>query len=211
VIGLQSELMGMTALGMRHVLPLTGDPAKVGDHPGATSVYDVTSIELIRIVTQLNSGLNANGKAIKRGTDLVIGCTFNPNAKNLDAQISRLERKLAAGAQYVMTQPVFDTGLVEEMARRTARFKVPILTGVWPLLNGRQAEFLHNEVPGISIPEPVREAMRGLEGPEARAKGIAIASDVCRAVLDHFPGVYLITPFLNYETTLELTQFVRGQ
>lgn len=211
VIGLQSELLGMAALGIRHVLPLTGDPAKVGDHPGAKSVYDVTSIELIKIIAQLNGGLNANGKSIKRGTDLVIGCTFNPNARNLDAQLNRLERKIAAGAQYVLTQPVFDTRLVEEMARRTEQYNIPILTGVWPLLNGRQAEFLHNEVPGIVIPDAVRESMRGLEGSEGRARGIEIAKEVCRSVLDHFPGVYLITPFLQYDTTVELAQFVRAQ
>ena len=211
VIGLQSELMGMAALGIRHVLPLTGDPAKVGDHPGATSVYDVTSIELIRIIAQLNAGLNANGRDLKRGTELVIGCTFNPNARNLDAQLSRLERKIAAGAQYVMTQPVFDTGLVAELARRTAPFRVPVLTGVWPLLGGRQAEFLHNEVPGITIPEAIRDNLRNLEGTEGVSKGMEIAKDVCRAVLDHFPGVYLITPFLKYETTVELTEFVRAQ
>jgi homocysteine S-methyltransferase len=211
VIGLQSELMGMVALGICHVLPLTGDPAKVGDHPGATSVYDVTSIELIRIIAQLNRGLNANGKDIRCNPGFVIGCTFNPNARNLDAQLSRLERKLAAGAQYVMTQPVFDPALVAELARRTAAFRVPVLTGVWPLLNARQAEFLHNEVPGIVIPEGVREAMRGLEGAAGAAKGVALAKEVCRAVLEHFPGVYLITPFLKYETTVELAQFVRGE
>ena len=86
---------------------------------------------------------------------------------------------------------------------------MPILTGVWPLLNGRQAEFLHNEVPGISIPDAVREAMRGREGAEGRAKGVEIGREICSSVLDHFPGVYLITPFLNYETTVELAQFVR--
>jgi homocysteine S-methyltransferase len=129
----------------------------------------------------------------------------------MNAQLSRLERKLAAGAKYVLTQPVFDTGLVEEMAHRVEAFGVPVFTGVWPLLNGRQAEFLHNEVPGISIPEPVRESMRGLEGPSGTARGIEIAKDVCRAALDHFPGVYLITPFLRYDTTVELTHFVRQQ
>ena len=211
VIGLQSELMGMAALGIRHVLPLTGDPSKVGDHPGATSVYDVTSVELMKIIGQLNAGLNANGKSIKRGAQLVFGCTFNPNAKNLDAQISRLERKLAAGASYVMTQPVFDIRLVEETARRTKAFGVPVFIGVWPLLNGRQAEFLHNEVPGISIPDSVREIMSGREGAEGRAKGVEIASEICRSVLDHFPGVYLITPFLSYETTVALAHFARGR
>jgi homocysteine S-methyltransferase len=211
VIGLQSELMGMAALGIRHVLPLTGDPSKVGDHPGATSVYDVTSVELMKIIGQLNAGLNANGKSIKQGTRLVYGCTFNPNAKNLDAQISRLERKLAAGATYVMTQPVFDVRLVEETARRTKQYGVPVFVGVWPLLNGRQAEFLHNEVPGISIPDNVREFMSGSEGAAGRAKGVEIAKGICSSVLDHFPGVYLITPFLSYDTTVELAQFARSR
>jgi homocysteine S-methyltransferase len=183
----------------------------VGDHPGATSVYDVTSIELMRIIAQLNLGLNASGKSIRQSTRLVAGCTFNPNAKNLDAQVQRLERKIAAGARYVMTQPVFDTRLVEETARRTKGLGVPVLIGVWPLLNGRQAEFLHNEVPGIVVPESVRAAMRGKEGAAGRAQGMEIAKDVCRSVLDHFPGVYLITPFLVYETTVELAQFAREQ
>jgi homocysteine S-methyltransferase len=125
--------------------------------------------------------------------------------------MSRLERKLAAGAQYVMTQPVFDTALVEETARRTAGLGLPVFVGVWPLLSGRQAEFLHNEVPGIVIPERVRTRMSGLEGAAGRGEGVAIAKDVCRAVLDHFPGVYLITPFLSYDTTVELSAFVRSE
>lgn len=210
LLGLQSELMGMAALGIRHVLPLTGDPSKVGDHPGAASVYDVNSIELIRMIGRLNEGFNHIGKSIKVPTRFVIGCTFNPNAKNLDAQISRLERKIAAGAQYAMTQPVFDVKLVRQMAERTSHLQIPILTGVWPLLNGRQAEFLHNEVPGIVIPDHVRAAMAGLEGAEGRKRGIEIAKEVCGEVLERFPGVYLITPFLNYETTVELAQFVRA-
>lgn len=211
LIGLQSELMGMAALGMRHVLPLTGDPAKVGDHPGAASIYDVTSIELIKIIARLNEGFNYIGKAIKVPTKLVIGCTFNPNAKNIEAQLSRLERKLKAGAQYVMTQPVFDTAIVAEVETRLKRFGVPIFIGVWPLLNGRQAEFLHNEVPGIVIPEKVRADMGGREGPDGRRHGLEIAKEVCRAILDRFPCVYLITPFLNYETTVELAQFARNR
>ncbi len=210
LLGLQSELMGMAALGIRHVLPLTGDPAKVGDHPGAKSVYDVTSVQLIGIVKRLNEGFNHVGKSVKAQTRFVTGCTFNPNAKHLDAQIARLERKLAAGAQYVMTQPVFDTALVKTVAERTASLGVPIFMGVWPLLNGRQAEFLHNEVPGILIPDAVRQKMAGKEGPEGRAMGVELAKEICRASLDHFPGVYLITPFLNYELTVELTQFARG-
>ena len=209
LLGLQSELMGMAALGIRHVLPLTGDPAKVGDHPGAKSVYDVTSVQLIGIVKRFNEGFNHVGKSVKAQTRFVTGCTFNPNAKHLDAQIARLERKLAAGAQYVMTQPVFDTSLVETVAKRTAGLGVPIFMGVWPLLNGRQAEFLHHEVPGILIPDAVREKMSGKEGHDGRVAGLEIAKDVCRAALGCFPGVYLITPFLNYELTVELSNFAR--
>jgi methionine synthase / methylenetetrahydrofolate reductase(NADPH) len=211
LIGLQSELMGIAALGIRHVLPLTGDPAKFGDQPGASSVYDVNSIQLMEIISGLNKGYNFAGKNIKYSTDFVMGCTFNPNAKNLDAQVARLERKVAAGARYVMTQPVFDQALVHQMHARTKHLKVPILTGVWPLLNGRQTEFLHHEVPGIIIPDQIRSRMAGTEGQQGRRQGVEIAKDVVRAALDCFPGIYLITPFLAYDTTAELAQFVRNR
>ena len=210
VLGLQSELLGMAALGMRHVLPLTGDPSRVGDHPGAASVYDVNSIELIGIIKRLNEGFSHAGKSIKTATQFLIGCTFNPNAKNLDSQVNRLERKVAAGAHFAMTQPVFDVRMVEEMKRRTAHLGIPIFTGVWPLLSGRQAEFLHNEVPGIVVPENVRAEMAGREGVEGRATGVKLAKEITRMALQQFPGVYLITPFLQYETTVELAEFARG-
>ncbi len=211
VLGLQSDLMGMAALGIRHVLPLTGDPAKVGDHPGAASVYDVTSIQLIEIIRRLNEGFTQAGGELRKSPGFVIGCTFNPNARNLDAQVARLERKVAAGAQYVMTQPVFDPVLVGETRRRTAHLGVPVFPGVWPLLNGRQARFLHNEVPGITIPENVLSAMEGREGIEGRREGLRLARDIVSAILDQFPGVYLMTPFLAYETTAELAAFVRSR
>ncbi|MEY2479086.1 MAG: methionine synthase / methylenetetrahydrofolate reductase [Verrucomicrobiota bacterium] len=210
LLGLQSELLGMAALGMRHVLPLTGDPARVGDQPGAASVYDVNSIELIAIIKRMNEGFSNSGKSIRTATDFVIGCTFNPNSKNLDAQVERLERKVAAGARFVMTQPVFDVDLVEQMHRRTEHLGVPIFTGVWPLLSGRQAEFLHNEVPGIIVPEKVRAALSALGSAEACEYGMKLAQEITREALAHFPGVYLITPFLRYETTSELAEFARS-
>ena len=210
LLGLQSELLGMAALGMRHVLPLTGDPARVGDHPGAASVYDVNSVQLIAIAKRMNEGFNHAGKSLSTATQFVVGCTFNPNSKNLAAQISRLERKVAAGAQYVMTQPVFDLRVLDEMAKRTQGFGVPIFTGVWPLLSGRQTEFLHNEVPGIVVPEEVRSQMAGSEGEEGQARGLSIAREISRAALERFQGVYLITPFLKYSTTVELAAFARG-
>lgn len=210
VLGLQSELLGMAALGMRHVLPLTGDPARVGDHPGAASVYDVNSVELISIIKRLNEGFSHAGKSIKSPTGFVIGCTFNPNARSLDSQVNRLERKVAAGAQYAMTQPVFDLRLLEEMRRRTEHLRIPIFTGVWPLLSGRQAEFLHNEVPGIVVPDTVRATMAGSEGAEGRARGVKLAKEITQAAVEQFDGAYLITPFLQYETTVELAQFARA-
>ncbi|MBV9488479.1 MAG: methylenetetrahydrofolate reductase, partial [Verrucomicrobia bacterium] len=210
LIGLQSELLGIAALGIRHVLPLTGDPAKFGDQPGASSVYDVNSVQLMQIIQGLNKGYNFAGKTIKYPTHFVIGCTFNPNAKNLDAQLKRLERKLEAGARYVMTQPVFDPALVKTMHEHTKGFGVPILTGIWPLLSQRQAEFLHHEVPGIVVPDEVRARMAGKEGPEGRKLGVEIAKEVIQTTLEYFPGIYLITPFLAYDTTAELAQFVRG-
>jgi methionine synthase / methylenetetrahydrofolate reductase(NADPH) len=210
VLGLQSELLGMAALGMRHVLPLTGDPARVGDHPGAASVYDVNSVELISIIKQLNSGFSHAGKALKAATNFVIGCTFNPNAKNLDAQVQRLERKVATGAQFVMTQPVFDVDLVKEMHRRVRHLKVPIFTGVWPLLSAKQADFLHHEVPGIIIPDSVRAELARHEAKDAAARGMRLAEEIISAAFDFFPGVYLITPFLHYEKTTALAEFARS-
>jgi len=209
LLGLQSDLLGMAALGMRHILAITGDPAKVGDHPGAASVYDANSIDLMKIIGRLNEGFNQAGREIHHDTRFITGCSFNPNARNQDAQLNRLERKLAAGAQYVMTQPVFDPALVVETARRTAPLGVPVFIGVWPLLNGRQAEFLHNEVPGITIPEAIRERIAGKEGEDGKREGIAIAQEMARVVLDHFPGIYLITPFLSAELTVELTRHIR--
>ena len=210
VLGLQSELLGMAALGMRHVLPLTGDPARVGDHPGAKSVYDVNSIELMSIIRQLNEGFTHSGKPLKARTEFVIGCTFNPNARNLDAQVQRLERKVAAGAQYVMTQPVFDAELIAQTKRRTAHLGIPMFIGIWPLLSGRQTEFLHNEVPGIIVSDRVRAAMAGSEGAEGRARGLKLAKEMTEAALAEYAGVYLITPFLQYETTVELAEFARA-
>lgn len=210
VLGLQSELLGMAALGMRHVLPLTGDPARVGDHPGACSVYDVNSIELISIIKQLNLGFSHAGKSIHTQTEFVIGCTFNPNANNLDAQIERLARKVAAGAQFAMTQPVFDVDLVRVMHERTAQFNIPMFTGVWPLLSAKQAEFLHNEVPGIIIPDVVRKDMKCCQPNEAHKVGMRLAEEIVRAALQHFSGVYLITPFLRFDMTTQLAQFARS-
>jgi methionine synthase I (cobalamin-dependent)/5,10-methylenetetrahydrofolate reductase len=205
LLGIQSELMGLGALGFRHVLALTGDPAKAGDHPGATSVYDVNSVGLIKLIHGMNNGVNAVGKSLQGKTSFVVGCAFNPNARNLDSQVKKLESKIAAGAQYVLTQPVFEPSLVKTTAEKLKPLGVPVFVGVMPLLHARNAEFLHNEVPGISIPEGIREKMRHAPDDAAAGKvGLELARELRAAVLEHFRGVYLITPFLRYELSVEL-------
>ena len=204
LIGLQSELMGIGALGFRHVLALTGDPAKVGDHPGATSVYDLNSVGLLKLLAGMNRGVNAVGKDLKGTTDFVIGCAFNPNAKNFDSQLRKLESKIAAGASYVMTQPVFDVALVKKTAESIAPLGVPVFIGVMPLLNARNAEFLHNEVPGISIPDAVREQFRHAEGAAAAEIGFQFARHLRDEIRAHTRGLYLITPFLRYDVSVRL-------
>jgi homocysteine S-methyltransferase len=211
LIGTQSELMGMAVTGLDHVLALTGDPAKVGDVPEATSVYDLNSISLIELIVKFNQGFMQSGRQLKRATQFVVGCSFNPNVKNIDVQVKRLERKLKAGAQYVMTQPIFDRLHAKQTYEATKQFGVPVLVGVMPLLNGRNCEFLHNEVPGIEIPQVVRDRMRGKEGAEGIAEGLAVARDVTSEILSYFRGIYFITPMVKYELTVELSRFVRGK
>ena len=204
LLGLQSEIMGLGTLGFRHVLALTGDPAKVGDHPGATSVYDVNSVGLIKLLAGMNNGVNAVGRQLQGRTKFIIGCAFNPNALNLDSQVKKLESKLAAGAQYVMTQPVFDIELARKTVARLKPLGVPIFLGVMPLLSSRNAEFLHNEVPGIKIAEPLRERLRHADDQTATQIGLEVAREVRDIALEAFRGVYLITPFLRYEVSVNL-------
>ncbi len=209
LIGTQSELMGMDALGLDHVLALTGDPSKVGDSPGATSVYDLNSISLLEGVRNMNQGRTFSGRDLKRPARFVAGCSFNPNVKNLDVQIKRLERKVAAGAQFVMTQPIFNRHLAKATHDATRVFGLPVLVGVMPLLNARNTEFLHNEVPGIVIPNEVRERMRGKESNEGIREGVQIAKEMAADILKHFKGIYLISPLTKYETTATLARAIR--
>jgi homocysteine S-methyltransferase len=188
------------------VLALTGDPAKAGDHPGATSVYDLNSVGLIRVIRGMNEGVNAAGRDLKGKARFIIGCAFNPNALNFDSQIKKLESKIAAGAHYVMTQPVFDPLLVKKTAERLKPLGVPVFIGVMPVLHFRNAEFLHNEVPGIKIPESFREKLRHVDNQKAMRLGLDLAKEIRLAILEHFRGIYIITPFLRYDLSLELLE-----
>jgi len=205
LLGLQSEIMGLGTLGFRHVLALTGDPAKVGDHPGATSVYDLNSVGLIKVLAAMNRGVNHVGRSLNGHTNFIIGCAFNPNAVNFESQVRKLESKLAAGAQYVMTQPVFDLELARHTVQRLKPLGVPVFLGVMPLMSSRNAEFLHNEVPGIKIAEPLRERLRHCADDAAAVKiGLEVARGIRDVALEAYNGVYLITPFLRYEVSVEL-------
>jgi methionine synthase I (cobalamin-dependent)/5,10-methylenetetrahydrofolate reductase len=208
LIGTQSHMMGLHALGIDHVLAVTGDPAKFGDLPGSSSVYDLTSFEIIRMIKQLNDGIAFSGKPLKQRAQFVVGAAFNPNVKHLDKAIQRLERKIEAGADFIMTQPVYDAKLIERIAESTRHLNVPIFIGIMPLASGRNAEYLHNEVPGIQLSDEVRARMAGLEGEEGRRVGVQIAKELLDTAMSHFNGIYLITPFLAYEMSAELTRYV---
>ncbi|MEY4480731.1 MAG: hypothetical protein RLZZ267_1409 [Bacillota bacterium] len=209
LIGTQSHMMGLDALGIDHVLAVTGDPAKFGDLPGSSSVYDISSFEMIRMIKKMNEGIAFSGKAFKQQSRFVVGAAFNPNVKHLDKAIQRLQRKIEAGADYIMTQPVYDVALIKQIADLTKHISVPIFIGIMPLASGRNAEYLHNEVPGIQLSDSVRARMAGLEGEEGRAAGNEIAKELIDEAIKHFKGIYLITPFLFYEMSVELTKYVQ--
>lgn len=208
MIGTQSHMMGLHALGIDHVLAVTGDPAKFGDLPGSSSVYDLTSFEIIRMIKQLNEGVSFSGKPLKKKANFIVGAAFNPNVKYLDKAVRRLERKIESGADYIMTQPVYNAELIEKISEATRHLNVPIFLGIMPLASGGNAEYLHNEVPGIQLSDEVRQRMSGLKGEEGRAMGVQIAKELLDVALSHFKGIYLMTPFLAYEMTVELTKYV---
>ncbi len=208
MIGTQSHMMGLHALGIDHVLAVTGDPAKFGDLPGSSSVYDLTSFEIIRMIKQLNEGIAFSGKSLKKNANFVIGAAFNPNVKHLDKAVQRLERKIESGADYIMTQPVYNAELIEKVYEATKHLDVPIFIGIMPLASGGNAEYLHNEVPGIQLSDEVRQRMNGLKGEEGRAMGVQIAKELLDAAMHYFKGIYLMTPFLAYEMTVQLTEYV---
>jgi methionine synthase / methylenetetrahydrofolate reductase(NADPH) len=213
IIGLQSHLLGMHELGIRDILAITGDPAKVGDFPGATSVYDMSSMDLIRLIKQLNQGQSFSGKDLGAKTSFTVGAAFNANARRLDREVQRLEKKVEAGADYFMSQPVYSSERIEEIAEAVKHLPVPVYIGIMPLVSSRNAEFLHHEVPGIKLTDEVREQMRSLSGDrEASEKeGIRLATELIDTAMKHFSTIYLITPFLRYNITETLTRHIRAQ
>jgi homocysteine S-methyltransferase len=193
--GLESVLLGAHAEGVRNVLAVTGDPPQEGDYPGAGGVYQVDSIGLTELVAQLNRGEDVNGRSIDAPTSFFVGVAVNPSADDLDLELDRFERKVAAGARFAMTQVLFDLSYLDRFLERLGgSAPVPLLVGLWPLWSHQLAVRVHNEVPGIVVPEPVQEALRDA-GADAAAVGMRLARELCAEVREKAAGIYVVAPF----------------
>jgi len=214
LMALESELLGAHALGVRDILALTGDPPRVGDYPSGTGVWDVDSIGLIEILARLNRGEDGAGSAIGAPAGFTIACALDPTAPDAATEWDRLERKVAAGAHLIMTQPLYDLPQVEAMLDEAGRrfgpggFPVPVLLGVLPLQSSRHAEFLHHEVPGITIPDSVRTALRDA-GDRGAEVGLQLTLELLERVDDLVAGTYVMPSFGRYEGAAELVRRLR--
>ncbi len=206
VLGIQSDLLGAAATGIRNLICITGDPPKMGNYPDATAVFDVDSIGLVNIVHNLNRGLDLGGNPIGAGTSFVIGVGANPGLPNLDEEIKRFEYKVQAGAEYVVTQPVFDISLLENFLKRIAHCRIPVIAGIWPLVSARNAEFMKNEL-RVSVPDEILNRMTRVASPEAaRAEGVAIAREMLRAVRDRVQGAQISAPQGRYAAAVDVLE-----
>ncbi len=206
LMGLQSDLLGAHALGLRNILCLTGDPPSLGDYPNATAVFDTDAPGLMRIVHRMNQGTDLAGTSIGAATGFAIGCGVNPTAEDLDAEFEYVKRKLDAGPQFVMTQPVYELDCWKRFIERLGGLtKIPILIGILPLQSFRHAEFLHNEVPGIHVPDWIRARMHEA-GNEGQKVGVELARDLLVACRGMANGVYLMPSFGRYENCLDVLE-----
>ncbi|MEK4405102.1 bifunctional homocysteine S-methyltransferase/methylenetetrahydrofolate reductase [Sporosarcina sp. FSL K6-6792] len=213
LIGLQSHLMGLHTLGITELLAITGDPTKIGDFPGATSVFDVTSFELIQLIKQFNEGISKSGKSLQQKTSFTVAAAFNPNVRHLDRAVERLEKKIEAGADYFITQPIYSTEKIIEVYEATKHIETPIYIGIMPLTSSQNAEFLHNEVPGIKLTDQVRARMALSDGnrEQSTKEGLQVSKELIDVALEHFHGIYLITPFMRYDMTVNLTEYIHSK
>jgi homocysteine S-methyltransferase len=210
-IGLHSDLMGAAALGIRHVLAVTGDPAGPREG-GVTSVYDVNSVGLVRIAASLNSGRTVNGADIGRGTGFTVGVAFNPNNRTMTGQVKKLRQKVDAGAHFALSQLCFDEDRIGAIREATDPCGVPVLPGVMPLVSLRNALFMKNEVPGVVVPDAiVARCARHPTGDAARETGLEVARGLVAAALrGGAPGIYIVAPFNRADLAAEVVRFVRA-
>ena len=209
LMGLQADLIGANAVGIHNILALTGDPPSIGDYPQATAVFDVDSIGLVQIISRLNSGIDLAGNSIGKSTTLSIGIGANPAAPDLDAEIKRLCLKLEAGAQYIMTQPMYEVDLLKRFIDKL-RPTVPILLGVLPLVNFKHAQFLNNEVPGITIPHTTLEAMEKA-GENSAQIGGELAKKFIEEIKGLVTGIYLMPSFGRFETCIDIVKGLKAK
>jgi len=210
ILGMQMDLLGAHALGIHNILCVTGDPPKMGNYPDATAVFDLDSVELVRGVRNLNRGVDFGGDPIGEATRFVIGCGNNPGFEPLDKEVDKYRRKLEAGAEFTFSQPAYDPMLLERFLERIRKFpSIPFFVGILPLASARNADFLHNEVPGMQIPAEVRARMHAASSREAqRAEGIRIAAETLRHArgLDQVSGAYIFPPFGRYSAVLDVIE-----
>jgi len=209
LIGLHSELLGAHLLGLRNILAVTGDPVSVSGEAGATGVFDLNSIGLLELLAAANAGRTLYGHELGAPAQFFAGAAFNPNGSSLVGQLHKLQKKIAAGARFVQTQPVYDQAILDRLVAATTDLGIPVLLGILPLVSERNAEFLHNEVPGIVLPESVRSRMRGTSGAAGVKEGMAIAREVIDAAHGRVAGFYLMPPFGRVELALELLAYIR--
>ncbi|PYX31495.1 MAG: bifunctional homocysteine S-methyltransferase/methylenetetrahydrofolate reductase [Acidobacteria bacterium] len=206
VLCIQSDLLGAAAVGIRNLICITGDPPKMGNYPDATAVFDVDAIGLVNIVHNLNLGLDIGGNPIGAGTGFVIGVGANPGLTDLDEEIRRFEYKVEAGAEYAVTQPVFDIRLLENFLRRIEHCRIPVVAGIWPLVSVRNAEFMKNEL-RVSVPDSILERMARAPSPEAaRAEGVAIAREMLIAVRQTVQGAQISAPQGRYSSAVDVLE-----
>lgn len=211
-LGLVAHLMGAHALGLRNLVIITGDPPKMGDYPFATPVYDVDSIGLLEIAAGLNAGIDPAGKEIDGHTSFLLATGAEPAASDYERELRRVEQKRDAGAELIMTQPVYDPATLDRFLTDVAPLGLPVMVGLLPLASHRNAEFLHNEVPGMQIPDEFRDRMAAVgSGPEARAVGVSIAQEALAAVADRVAGAYIMPPFNRVESALAILDVVRDR
>lgn len=207
LLGMMSDLLGAAALGLHNLLIITGDPPKMGPYPDATAVFDIDAIGLTNMVNKLNHGLDIGNNPIGRPTAFSIGVGVNPGAVNLEEEIRRFEWKVEAGAEYAITQPVFDTEQLRVFLDKISHVRIPIIAGIWPLVSYRNAEFLHNEVPGVNVTPEILERMRvasDIGKEDAREEGISIARESLIEVRDVIAGVQVSAPFGNVKYALQV-------
>lgn len=208
LMGIQAELLGAHALGIRNILAMTGDPPRAGDYLNATAVFDVDAIGLVRILAGMNRGVDAAGNPIGEPTAFAVGVALNPAAADPDREVARFWAKVEAGAMWAQTQPVFDLEALEVFLARLGRLPVPLVVGILPLHSWRHAEFLHHEVPGIAIPEAVRARLRAA-GDRALGVGIGLAQATLAAVRRRYAGAYLMPSFGRFEVVAEVLEALR--